>query len=122
MSVIDVTGKTLDEGRLSEIRDLLRYESSISFHSHRAAESMWLLVAEVERIRNLHQVETLMTVRPGCGEDGDCAHEDRCPEDNPVQVCGHCREQVELADGYWSEKADAWAVILWPCPTMGRAA
>lgn len=37
--------------RLAEIKSLLRYETSISFHSARAKESMLLLVAEVERLR-----------------------------------------------------------------------
>ncbi|MGW2861856.1 hypothetical protein [Streptomyces sp. NPDC001205] len=37
--------------RISEIKSLLRYETSISFHSARAKESMLLLVAEVERLR-----------------------------------------------------------------------
>ncbi|NEB92385.1 hypothetical protein [Streptomyces bauhiniae] len=34
--------------RLAEVRDLLRYESSIAFYSHRAKESVLLLVAEAE--------------------------------------------------------------------------
>lgn len=34
--------------RLREIKDLLTHESSISFTSARAHESMWLLVAEAE--------------------------------------------------------------------------
>lgn len=34
--------------RLAEIRDLIKYESSISFYSHRAKESILLLVAEAE--------------------------------------------------------------------------
>lgn len=37
--------------RFREIRDLLRYETSISFHSARAKKSMLLLVAGVEQIR-----------------------------------------------------------------------
>jgi hypothetical protein len=41
----------LSDERLSEIKSLLRYETSISFHSARAKESMLLLVAEVERQR-----------------------------------------------------------------------
>lgn len=45
-----VLTERLTPERLSEIKDLLRYESSISFHSHRAKESMLLLVAEVERL------------------------------------------------------------------------
>ena len=34
---------TLTPARLSEIQDLLTYESSIAFYSNRAHESMWLL-------------------------------------------------------------------------------
>lgn len=41
----------LSPERISEIKSLLRYETSISFHSARAKESMLLLVAEVERLR-----------------------------------------------------------------------
>lgn len=41
----------LTPARLSEIKSLLRYETSISFHSARAKESMLLLVTEVERLR-----------------------------------------------------------------------
>ncbi|MFD0437055.1 hypothetical protein [Streptomyces chartreusis] len=39
--------------RLSEIRDLIRYESSIAFYSHRAKESILLLVAEAEEAARL---------------------------------------------------------------------
>lgn len=39
----------LDAQRLAEIRDLLKYESSISFFSYRAHESMWMLVEHAER-------------------------------------------------------------------------
>ena len=43
----------LDFARLREINDLLRHESSIAFHSHRAHESMWMLyMAAVEPYRN----------------------------------------------------------------------
>ncbi|WP_326739091.1 hypothetical protein [Streptomyces sp. NBC_01022] len=37
--------------RIAEIKDLLRYESSIAFYSSRAKESMLLLVAGVEQLR-----------------------------------------------------------------------
>lgn len=42
----------LSPERLAEIKNLLRYESSISFHSARAKQSMLLLVAEVELLRS----------------------------------------------------------------------
>jgi len=48
----------LSAERLAEIKSLLRYETSISFHSARAKESMLLLVAEVER-----QAAELVAVR-----------------------------------------------------------
>lgn len=51
MAEINVTGLTLDDARLAEIQGLLRYGSSVSFTSYRAAESMLLLLAEYERIR-----------------------------------------------------------------------
>ncbi|MEU2924143.1 hypothetical protein ABZ636_03650 [Streptomyces sp. NPDC007251] len=41
----------LTADRLAEIQSLLRYESSISFHSARAKESMLLLLAEVQQWR-----------------------------------------------------------------------
>ena len=47
----DLTGIVLDDARLSEIRSLLTYESSISFHSARAHESMWLLLIDAENLR-----------------------------------------------------------------------
>jgi hypothetical protein len=37
--------------RLSEIEALLTHESSVAFYSYRAHESMWLLHAEVRRLR-----------------------------------------------------------------------
>lgn len=57
---LPVPGKPerLDDLRLTEIKSLLRYETSISFHSARAKESMLLLVAEVER-----QAAELVAVR-----------------------------------------------------------
>lgn len=39
--------------RLAEIRDLIRYESSIAFYSHRAKESVLLLVTEAEESARL---------------------------------------------------------------------
>lgn len=39
----------LDANRINEIRDLLTYESSISFQSARAHESMWMLHNFAER-------------------------------------------------------------------------
>jgi hypothetical protein len=39
--------------RLAEIRDLVRYESSIKFYSHRAKESVLLLIEEAERVERL---------------------------------------------------------------------
>lgn len=39
----------LDAARLQEIRSLLTYESSISFQSGRAHESMWMLFAAAQR-------------------------------------------------------------------------
>jgi hypothetical protein len=43
----------LSPERLAEIRDLLKYESSIAFYSQRAKESMLLLVAEAEEAARL---------------------------------------------------------------------
>lgn len=75
----------LSAERLTEIKNLLRYETSISFHSARAKESMLLLVAEVERqaaelaaIRKERDESTPLTIRwdrtvihPEPAEDGD---------------------------------------------------
>lgn len=54
--------------RLVEIRDLLRYESSIAFYSSRAKESMLLLLAEAEeavRLRAEHEPYEPLTEQ-GC--------------------------------------------------------
>ncbi|MPY47067.1 hypothetical protein [Streptomyces acidicola] len=51
--------KRLDDARLKEIKSLLRYETSISFHSARAKESMLLLLAEVEQWRAIYGAEAL---------------------------------------------------------------
>jgi hypothetical protein len=48
-----ITEPQLTPERLNEIRDLLKYESSIAFYSHRAKESMLLLVAEAEEAARL---------------------------------------------------------------------
>lgn len=45
----------LSAARLAEIRDLLKYESSIAFYSHRAKESMLLLVSEAEAAARLRR-------------------------------------------------------------------
>lgn len=47
--------------RLAEIRDLLKYESSIAFYSSRAKESMLLLVAEAEDAARLREQVTQVT-------------------------------------------------------------
>ncbi|GAB2718499.1 hypothetical protein [Streptomyces bullii] len=49
----------LDDARLAEIRSLLRYETSISFHSARAKESMLLLLSEVEQWRATYGADAL---------------------------------------------------------------
>jgi hypothetical protein len=49
----------LDDARLAEIRNLLRYETSISFHSARAKESMLLLLHEVEQWRATYGADAL---------------------------------------------------------------
>lgn len=45
----DETHEIPDAERLREIADLLKYESSIAFYSHRAKESMLMLLAEAHR-------------------------------------------------------------------------
>lgn len=40
----------MDAERLAEVKDLLKYESSIAFYSHRAKESLLLLVASYEAV------------------------------------------------------------------------
>lgn len=76
-------GTLLTSERLTEIKSLLRYETSISFHSARAKESMLLLVAEVER-----QAAELAAVR----EERDEAKErlGRICGWNPVQATTGC--------------------------------
>ncbi|MFJ2630928.1 hypothetical protein ACIO6U_03050 [Streptomyces sp. NPDC087422] len=63
----------LSPERLAEIRDLLKYESSIAFYSHRAKESMLLLLAEAEEVERLRaerdqfadRIDTLTAVAKG---------------------------------------------------------
>ncbi|MDQ0792060.1 hypothetical protein [Streptomyces sp. B1I3] len=54
--------------RIAEIKDLLRYESSIAFYSHRAKESMLLLVAGVEQLKT-ERSEIEQQVRNEIAED-----------------------------------------------------
>lgn len=51
----DVTHEIPDDERLREIADLLKYESSIAFYSHRAKESMLMLLAEAHRAAGMRQ-------------------------------------------------------------------
>jgi len=46
------------EARLKEAHDLIRYESSISFHSDRAKESMKILLSEAVAARKLREGKT----------------------------------------------------------------
>ena len=79
-----VTTKRLTPERLAEIKNLLRYESSISFQSARAKESMLLLVAEVETLQaELEPYEMLAAQQCENGKHADWAvdseHNHRCP-------------------------------------------
>ena len=53
MTAPDLTPVPLSPERLAEIKDLLKYESSIAFYSSRAKESMLLLAAEAEEAARL---------------------------------------------------------------------
>lgn len=111
--------ESLTPERISEIKSLLRYETSISFHSARAKKSMLLLVAEVERLSRdiTEQVRYAAALearvcdcRPEC-EDGEYLHESSCPvveiqmqslacpgfEGNPVapDMCAGCHESSD---------------------------
>lgn len=44
-----------DEARLQEIANLIETESSVSFYSHRAKESMLMLLAEAHRAAAMRQ-------------------------------------------------------------------
>lgn len=68
----------LDDARLAEIGDLIRYESSVSFHSHRARESIEAMNTALKAVRALHHVisvpaspDDFMEICAGCGEEGD---------------------------------------------------
>jgi hypothetical protein len=63
-----VSIKRLTPERLAEIKSLLSTESSISFHSARAKESMLLLVAEVEAL-NAERDRTETRVRESVAQD-----------------------------------------------------
>jgi hypothetical protein len=81
--------------RLSEIEALLTHESSVAFYSYRAHESMWLLLAEVRRLRAavdaalaLHQETTVLD----------------------EQVCGHCT--------FVTAAHKTVHLTAWPCATV----
>jgi len=67
--------------------------------------------------RELHHEVTEMFLRPECGSE-ECDHEDGCPDDNPVQVCAGCWEQLEAADAYIFERPAACEQVRWPCATI----
>ncbi|MFJ4785058.1 hypothetical protein [Streptomyces sp. NPDC088794] len=62
-----MTDNRMTPERIAEIKDLLKYESSIAFYSHRAKESILLLVAEAEEAARLRKqaaiVETFVADR-----------------------------------------------------------
>jgi hypothetical protein len=109
MAEMDVTGLTLDDTRLAEIRDLLRYESSISFRSHRAAESMLLLLATAGRYRP-HNVNP--SVRVESSYVMGCATPE-CPErfgsdDSGPWAFGSIEELAKVVADDLEENEDAY--------------
>lgn len=77
--------------RLAEIRDLIRYVSSIAFYSHRAKESVLLLVAEAEaaaklRTRVAELEEQLLTLNTQRGDVAELIERER----------GHGEECVDI--------------------------
>ncbi|MFB6977755.1 hypothetical protein [Streptomyces scopuliridis] len=75
--------------RLAEIKSLLRYETSISFHSGRAKESMLLLVAEVERLTDQERTTKYFS---------DQAQRRRDERDAQAKEIDRLRTQVEARD------------------------
>jgi len=96
----------LDDTRLAEIRSLLRYETSISFHSARAKESMLLLLAEAEEAARL---------RARVAELEKAAEEIRfLHKDSPMGPCPVC------VDGDAMARGDD-PTVPYPCPTARLA-
>lgn len=92
------TPESLSPARLAEIRSLLRYESSISFHSARAKESMLLLLAEVERLNaeNAEQARVLASAGP----------EIKRLTERIVEVEAHVTEHVRVYEAVWGRLQD----------------
>jgi hypothetical protein len=75
---VEVSPVTLDAARLSEIGDLIRYETSVTFTSARAYESVRAMHTALKAVRALHHVisvpsspDDFMEICAGCGEEGD---------------------------------------------------
>lgn len=81
------TTKRLTPERLAEAKSLLRTESSISFHSARAKESMLLLVAEVESLQAELEPYEMLTGQE-C-ENG--IHADWAVDSEHNHLCPWCR-------------------------------
>jgi hypothetical protein len=90
MSAADHTPIPLSPERLAEIESLLQYESSISFHSAQARESMLLVVAEVarlsKRVAELEQFEIMNSRRCERG-----VHADWLVDSENTHQCPWCR-------------------------------
>jgi hypothetical protein len=90
MSAADHTPVPLSPERLAEIESLLQCESSISFHSAQARESMLLVVAEVarltKRVAELEQFEIMSSRRCERG-----VHADWLVDSENTHQCPWCR-------------------------------
>ncbi|UNZ20573.1 hypothetical protein [Streptomyces sp. 891-h] len=96
----------LSPERLAEARALLRYESSISFHSARAKESMLLLLAEAEEAARL---------RARVAELEAAQRQIRAIHtDSPMGPCPTCFD----SDAY---VAGGDGLVSHPCPTARLA-
>lgn len=82
----------------------------------RATDEIDALRAKLEAVEALHRPVTYMVLAWECdGEnnpDPTCQHEDECPWDTPLTVCGHCDEIREIANDLASCEN-----TLWPCAT-----
>ncbi|MFF2940857.1 hypothetical protein ACFVSQ_13540 [Streptomyces niveus] len=85
---------TLTPERLSEITNLLRYESSIAFYSARAKESMLLLLAEAkERRAERAEIRSQTLIEAAESMEADCP--DHGSVDQRDMVC-RCESAGEL--------------------------
>lgn len=73
-------------------------------------------LAAIDRVRALHQPQTLTGLIGGDCADETCGHEDYCPTDSTAVVCAECNRVAEAGNPYYGE--NGLEASLYPCPTI----